>query len=114
MHEFCTEFLSRYLFVLDSLSPLVHSHRLMSDKLYDATGNITRESTLRPEDLADLVRLAPRLREFRLNSDLTFRKLAVLTDLSKSVLQRIEAGDTRLQARTVRKLKRFLEGARAA
>jgi len=79
-----------------------------SDKLYDGAGNITRQ-ILRPEELADLARLAPQLREFRLDRGLTFVKLAVLTHISKSVLQRIEQGDTRLHARTVRKLKRFLE-----
>jgi transcriptional regulator with XRE-family HTH domain len=64
-----------------------------------------------PAELDETAQLGRQLREFRLDRDLTFVKLAVLTDISKSVLQRIETGRARLHARTIRKLKRFLEAA---
>lgn len=82
---------------------------MTSHKLYDVRSNITKEVA------ADFTKLAARLREFRLNRDLTYLQLSALIGISKSVLQRIETGTaSRLHARTVRKLKRFLEASRAA
>jgi transcriptional regulator with XRE-family HTH domain len=79
---------------------------MTSDKLYAGSGNII------PKD--ELATLAGELREFRLDQDLTYLQLSALIGISKSVLQRIECGTLNQNARTVRKLKRFLEATRAA
>jgi ribosome-binding protein aMBF1 (putative translation factor) len=85
---------------------------MTSHKLYDDSGNIVPKRN--GESPQEIAKLAEQLREFRLNNDFTFRQLSGPTRISKSVLQRIEAGDQSLNARTIRKLKRFLEAARAA
>jgi len=83
-----------------------------SHKLYADTGNIITRKVPVPVDLAAL---AEELREFRLDRDLTYVQLSALTLVSKSVLQRIEKDPKiSLNARTVRKIQRFLEAAHAA
>lgn len=86
------------------------SASMMSAKLYDSNSNIINRET----GPANVRALAQRLLQFRLDHDYTLQHLAGLTRISKSALHRIEHGATNLNARTIRKLERFLEAARAA
>lgn len=114
LHSLCTGFPQLTKVPLDRISASVHCRIPMeSDKLYSQQGSITPPSS--PPGAERAPSLAERLREFRLDRDLTYYQLAAVCGVSKSTLQRIcEGKGGLLNARTLRKLERFLEAARVA